>query len=160
MIVDLVSNWGRCFRGCPGEAYWRACFEFLLGLSPEILDGRHAISGDDVYGLVSSYQTRPVDAARFEAHRNYVDVQMVLSGAERLGWAPLQGLEVAQPYDPAKDVEFHAFPDSAASFINAVPGLFVAFFPWDAHMPQVSAGLWPVPVRKVVVKVRMGAVGL
>ena len=159
MIVDLAANWERCFRGCPGQAYWRACFEFLKGLSPEIPDGRHAIFGEDVFGLVSSYHTRPVSACRFETHREHIDVQALLFGVERIGYVPAEGLAAAEPYHPERDVEFYAYPESEAALVTLSPGLFAAFFPWDGHMPQVSPGPWPVPVKKAVVKVRLAAVG-
>jgi beta-galactosidase beta subunit len=35
-----------------------------------------------------------------------------------------------------------------------MPGIFIAFFPHDAHMPGVSVGDSPAFVKKVVVKIK------
>ena len=147
MLVDQIRH---------GDAY--ACLHVGLAQAFAFLDGaplatlapgRHAITGDRVFALVQDYLTKPPDTGVWEAHRRYIDVQYVVSGAERLGYAPLDRLMVTQPYDEAKDVLLLA---GEGDRVTAAAGTFVVFFPHDAHMPGLALGE-PAPVRKVVVKV-------
>ncbi len=49
--------------------------------------GRHDLDGDDLFALVQEYTTRAADECVWEAHRRYIDVQFVVTGAERMGVA-------------------------------------------------------------------------
>ena len=51
--------------------------------------GRIEFEGDDVFALVSDYDTRPSESVPWEAHRRYIDVQYVHRGTERIGHAPI-----------------------------------------------------------------------
>jgi biofilm protein TabA len=43
-----------------------------------------------------------------ESHRDYADIQIMISGAERFGYTPLTRTRFAgAPYDPEKDVAFY-----------------------------------------------------
>ena len=96
----------------------------------------------------------PAEAALFEAHRKYIDVQFVQSGRETILWAPLASMrEETMAYDEKKDVAlWKLVPDVTPVHLSA--GHFVILFPEDAHAPTV---VWETPteVFKVVVKVKM-----
>ena len=134
----------------PGIA---AGLRWLRAFDPALPDGRHGVDGDDVFALVSSYDTGPATEKRFETHRVYLDVQYVASGAERILHAPAAGLEVETPYDEAKDIAFYADPRASSSLLLRAGDLAV-FYPSDAHKPGCMAGGRDA-VRKVVVKVRV-----
>jgi len=119
-----------------------------------MIDGHHGIMGDDVFALVSTYETGPATEKCFETHRVYLDLQYVAAGAERILHAPADGLEVAAPYDEAKDIAFYAEPKASSSLLLRAGDLAV-FHPVDAHKPGCMAG-GRDQVRKVVVKVRLG----
>lgn len=113
--------------------------------------GRYAIQGDDVYAMVQSYNTKPHDAGRWEAHRRYIDVQFVLDGVETMGVGAVAGMTVSEPYDPKRDVGFFK---GAGDLFTLRAGMFAILLPHDAHMPGLMAG--PVsPVTKIVVKVAL-----
>ena len=126
----------------------------------QLADGRYELDGDRLYAIVQRYRTKPAAEARWEAHRQYVDVQYVAAGVERMGWAALHdGLEVAAPYDPAKDVVFF---DARGQFFDVPAGNFVIFAPSDVHAPGLTASPGDEPgdacldeVLKVVVKCRV-----
>lgn len=117
----------------------------LAALSP----GRHELSGGS-HAIVSEYETRPVEGSLYEAHRRLIDVQFVVSGLERIGYAPLEVLREAQAYDDERDV---VKLDGAGDLIRMTPGTFAILWPDDGHMPGIHAGERPARVRKVVVKV-------
>ena len=147
MLIDHI----RCAGAYTGMGSGIAQALAFLASAPlaTLAPGRHAITGDRVFALVQDYLTKPPDAGVWEAHRRYIDVQYVVSGAERLGYAPLDRLTVTQPYDEAKDLVLLA---GEGDRVTATAGTFVVFFPHDAHMPGLALG-GPAPVRKVVVKV-------
>ncbi|MHC4320827.1 MAG: YhcH/YjgK/YiaL family protein [Planctomycetota bacterium] len=66
----------------------------------------------------------------------------------------MNGLTVDTPYNQEKDVEFYVKTDSRKTISHLMPGIFIAFFPHDAHMPGVSVGDSPAFVKKVVVKIK------
>jgi YhcH/YjgK/YiaL family protein len=110
--------------------------------------GRHDLDGDSLFALVQEYTTRAADQCVWEAHRRYVDVQFVVTGAERMGYASLETMREREAYDPARDV---AFFEPGSEFVTIRAGLFAIFGPEDVHSPCHAAGE-PGVVRKVVVK--------
>jgi YhcH/YjgK/YiaL family protein len=134
----------------PGIA---AGLRWLRAFDPSAADGRHEIDGDDVFALVSSYDTGPATEKRFETHRVYIDLQYVASGTERILHTPADGLAIEIPYDAAKDIAFYAEPTASSSLLLRAGDLAI-FHPADAHKPGCMAG-GRHAVRKVVVKVRL-----
>jgi YhcH/YjgK/YiaL family protein len=129
----------------------RTALTFLQGTALEELSpGRHAIDGDDVFAMVSDYDTRTEGESQWEAHRVHVDVQYVIQGRERIGVAPLHALHL-DPYDAEKDI---LFARGAGEFVTLTQGRFIVLFQHDAHMPGIVDGARE-PVRKLVIKVRM-----
>jgi YhcH/YjgK/YiaL family protein len=113
--------------------------------------GRHEIEGDQVFALVSDYDTRATADAFWEAHRRHVDVQYVHAGAERIGWGDLAAFDI-RSYDAAADLV--VADGTSGRFVDVEAGRFVILFPHDVHMPGIT-GEAVSRVRKVVVKVRV-----
>jgi YhcH/YjgK/YiaL family protein len=111
--------------------------------------GRHEVDGANLFYLVQAYTTKNVREASWESHRKYLDVQYVVEGTERMGWAPVPSLQVTKPYDADKDAALY---QGDGVFLTAGPGTFFLLWPDDGHMPGIAAGN-PAPVRKVVAKV-------
>ncbi len=130
-----------------------AGLRWLRTMDPAIADGRHSIDGDEVFALVSTYETGPSTEKRFETHVRHVDLQYVADGEERILHAPAGALSVATPYDEAADITFYAEPPFASSLLMRTGDLAI-FFPEDAHKPGCMAGARHT-VKKVVVKVRV-----
>jgi YhcH/YjgK/YiaL family protein len=129
-----------------------AGFDYLRSNVFETMaDEKYAIDGEDLFAMVQSYQTKPRDQGRWEAHRHYADIQYVVSGTEVMGVAALSGMTVEQAYSREKDVEFFF---GAGQFIRVDRGCFTIFLPQDVHMPQLQIDA-PAAVKKVVVKVRL-----
>jgi YhcH/YjgK/YiaL family protein len=111
--------------------------------------GRHDLDGDRVFALVQEYTTRNPDECKWEAHRMYIDVQYVVRGAERMGYANIAAAREREPYDAARDV---AFFEPGEDYITVREGMLAIFGPEDVHAPCGAAG-YPTPVRKIIVKV-------
>jgi YhcH/YjgK/YiaL family protein len=146
MILDSIDHSPQYER--LGARFAKA-FRFLRDTAlADLAPGRYEIDGPKVFALVSDYETKTIAASRWEAHRKHVDVQVVASGEERVGVAPLETLN-QEPYDDEKDI---LFARGDGEFVTLVPGRFVVLFPQDAHMPGVAAGD-PAAVKKIVVKI-------
>ncbi|TLD72748.1 DUF386 domain-containing protein [Phragmitibacter flavus] len=153
MIFDTIDQAGRY---APLHAGLAKAFEFLQSLyqGPLPAPGRYEIDGDRVFAGVDSYTTKPLEDALFEAHRKYADVQFLLSGRERILWAPLSMMEViVREFDTVKDVAKWQPPGEFAE-LPMEPGRFAVLFPEDAHAPGVVWGE-TCEVLKVVVKVAL-----
>ncbi|MCJ7548531.1 MAG: YhcH/YjgK/YiaL family protein [Anaerolineae bacterium] len=135
----------------------QTALEWLASVRGQDLDdGRVEIDGTNAYALVQSYISKlMVDQPRFEAHRAYTDIQVIVSGKEKLGWAPIQSLEPSDEYNPTKDVIHGTVSSDVAVFVPLAAGQAMVFYPSDAHAPGLSFGRQS-PIKKIVVKVKQG----
>ena len=133
---------------------WNRAFSFLKSNDLPTLElKRYDLDGDNLYAMVSAYMTKNPEDAKFEAHRQYIDIQYVVSGSELIGIAPRASQDsILQPYDATKDIELLSVKQGMT--VRATPDRFFMFFPEDAHMPGLKAET-NAPVRKVVVKIRI-----
>jgi YhcH/YjgK/YiaL family protein len=147
-VKGTLKDWS----STPGIQGLQRPFEYLARTDLAALPlGRTDIDGDDVFVLVSEGETRPPEQVRFEAHRRYIDIQLVVRGQEAIGVVPAAALVTAEPYDGTKDIEFFATPrESATLALHA--GDFAVFAPGDAHRPSLHLD-GPHVSRKAVVKV-------
>lgn len=142
-------------RQAPRGEGLRKALEFLR--RPDLAglpDGRYELDGARVFALVQRYSTAEAAEPKFEAHRKYIDVQYVAAGAEVIGWTPLAGVAVSEPYDELKDVLF-GMARGRWTPLRLEAGMLAVLWPADAHAPRLAAG-GPGPVTKIVVKVAAG----
>ncbi|MBU1001406.1 MAG: YhcH/YjgK/YiaL family protein [Proteobacteria bacterium] len=146
MILDVLENLPQYFSLSEG---FEKTAKFLASQDLDIIAaGRHEIDGESAFAMVSRNTGRPRDGARLEAHRQYIDIQIVLAGHDNIGWKPVS--QCSQPdgqYIEERDVRFYL--DEPEIWLPLTPGRFAIFFPEDAHLPSVSSG----PLDKLVVKV-------
>ena len=117
-------------------------------------DGKHEIDGQAVFALVSHYNSKALADARYETHRDYIDIQLLVSGKEIVQARAPDGLAVTEPWKP--DIEFYAAPAPGTDQeLFLAPGTAMVFFPEDAHRPCIAAGGVSEPIHKVVVKVAL-----
>lgn len=110
--------------------------------------GRYPIIGDELIAIVEQVPAKTKEMAKLEAHRRYIDIQLVLEGDETMGWKPLTDcLNPVSDHSEERDIRF--FHDAPASYVPVPPDHFCIFFPEDAHAPLVGTGT----VRKVIFKV-------
>lgn len=142
MVLDQLSNGSRYAALHP--LFGRA-FEFLETVRT-LPDGRHDIDGDRLYVLMQEADGKGHKAARLEAHRTYIDIQLTLEGIEEIGWSPLAACRPTD-FDKTRDIGF--FDDRPHIWLTLPPAHFAIFFPTDAHAPLGGMG----KLRKAVIKV-------
>ncbi|MFP7480304.1 YhcH/YjgK/YiaL family protein [Terribacillus saccharophilus] len=59
---------------------------------------------DGGYLFFQEGTTTYIDEGTFEAHKKYIDIQIVLDGSEYVAWAPIDQLAVDVTYNAEKDV--------------------------------------------------------
>ncbi len=146
MILDKLSNFATYENLHPHFADVRSALNRLAGFPV----GRSDLNDKGAFVLVSEYQTRPEAEGFIECHEKFIDIQLLLSGRERVGIAGADECSVSQAYDGEKDFMKLA---GKVEWFELVPGRFAVFFPQDGHMPNVTAGDAPVAVKKVVFKI-------
>lgn len=153
MIIDSLEQYSLYNFG----PAWEKAFKFLSSIDLLLGPGKHIIDGENVFAIVNEYETKPHNEGRFEAHRKYVDIQFLLSGREKLRWSALKNLEPEALYNHERDVEFFKISPEVPSLSTLEPGIFMAFFPEDGHMPGLACSDKTEPVKKVVVKIAVDA---
>ena len=112
--------------------------------------GRIDIKGEDLFINNVNPTLLPAEKQVLELHRDYIDVQILLEGNERMGWKAIDDLkEEIQAYDKAGDCALYA--DRPTTYVDLVPGQIAIFFPEDPHAPIIGEG----KVRKLIAKVRI-----
>lgn len=149
MIFDTLAN---ADRYASLNSRFAKAFAYLRTVDGTQPLGRFDLDGDHCFALVQTYETKPMDKAKFEAHRKYIDVQFIHSGRETILWAPLESMqEETMAFNEEKDAAlWKLVPDVTPLHVSG--GQFAILFPEDAHAPCVE---WDKPeqVFKVVVKV-------
>ena len=150
MILDTLGNASTYEK--LHSSFTRA-FAWLASYDPTTPDGRYAIGDDSLIAIVQRYDTAPAESKKWETHRVHGDIQYLVEGAERIGYAERATLTVKTPYNPEKDAEFYQAPTGSSTLLELNAGSFAIFLPWDGHQPGVMVDS-PATVHKVVIKFR------
>lgn len=146
MILDTLPNLERYAAMHPAFAKVIAYLAAhdLRAMEP----GKYELDGKKVFLSIDARDGKSREGTRLETHRNYLDIQITLEGAEEIGWKAAAACEQPQAdYNPEKDIQF--FSDAPEAWFAVAPGHFAIFFPEDAHAPLAGAG----KIRKAIVKV-------
>ena len=150
MIFDKLENLPRYANCFPGADKVIAFLKECAAGTPA--PGKHELDGKKLFVNVQQYSPKTFNPEKLEYHRDYIDIQLLLSGAEKLYYAPLDGLDEVMPYNPEKDCGFARLPVPGAGVeLPLVPGNFVLLFPEEGHLPGV--GDPTTQVVKAVVKI-------
>lgn len=145
MILDSLKHVDN-YKGL-GSVY--TALKFLAETDfTEMEVGRYELN-DDIYYMVQDYETKQKEVS--EAHEKYIDIQMLVSGNEVIGVAPIECEKELYEAKPEKDVWKYTCKTQAIA-LNA--GEYMVLYPSDIHMPGATLGD-SVKCRKVVVKVKI-----
>ena len=116
--------------------------------------GNYDLQGKDIYVQVIDMNTKPAADCRPEVHRQYADVQFLVTGCERIGVAVDTGNhQIAEDLLATRDLLFYTDVQDETT-LTMRPGSFAVFMPSDVHRPGGAID-GPEPIRKVVMKVRV-----
>jgi len=152
MFAGSLKCWEKEKKYLP-EVFDRAIKLFLeqggISLSP----GHYELEGKDIYVNVEEGVTKSASERRFEMHRAYIDIQIVLEGSERMDYCLLEPEENPTEEDfKVRDIAF--YPDlHEAGSVFLGEGEFAVFLPSEPHAPNLATGA-PSIHKKAVIKIR------
>lgn len=148
MIIDKLENISM-YRIVPDHVT-----EFLKTFKKDISCGRYELIDQDFVN-VEEYNTKLLCDGKFEAHNNYIDIQILLNGEERIYYTPVANLSVDTPYNLEKDIKFYSDKLVGYDYVTLNGLNFAMIFPHEAHAPQVCVNETPSKVKKMVIKVKV-----
>lgn len=149
MILDNVKN----IKLYNLDGNFKTAFDFIVKTDLNTLPvGKTEVDGKNVYVAVSEYLTK-LDEGDFEAHDNYADIQIILSGNEIMDWCERKDCFNTTEYNAEKDV-VKMNTNASYTRLKVKTGQFAIFFPEDAHRPNMSDGEQK-QIKKAVVKVKI-----
>lgn len=113
-------------------------------------DGRYEIDGDNIYANVSTGKTRLAKDAKFEMHKQYIDIQCVIEGQEIIGNETVDKLVPVTEYQP--DYQLFEMNDEYDPMIVSAGELMIIFAD-EPHAPSLAVNDTPATVKKIIVKV-------
>ena len=146
MIIDKLAN-AELYYGLHPRI--KKGLQFLIDNDLNSLaPGKYEIEDDNIFAMIQEYETINVGDGRWESHHKYTDIQFMILGEERMGYANVDELKEVEKYKE-KDL---IFLEGNGELLLVNKGFFTIFSPSDAHMPTLSVNE-PQYVKKAVVKV-------
>ena len=135
------------------KEFSQGAYDFIISaLENGAEDGRYDFE-NGVFAAVSTYTTKLRKDACFEAHKKYIDVQVMLRGREIIA---TEHIDLMHKYDciqPFGDGDLELYANNMECIDNVVnEGEFLVLYPEDGHMPGVCIGK-PEEIQKAVIKV-------
>ncbi|EOJ7919111.1 YhcH/YjgK/YiaL family protein [Campylobacter coli] len=93
---------------------------------------------EDIFALEQAYFTKNESQAFFESHRDYMDIQFIVSGKEKIKFGDKDLFEVEKEYDKSKDLIIYKEPIFLVSNLLLNKNEIAVFYPEDVHMPGLS----------------------
>ncbi len=119
--------------------------------------GNYDLQGKDIYVQVIDLTTKAFAETKPEVHRQYIDVQFLFRGREKIGVATDTGNNlIAEDLLAQRDLLFYSGMENESTLVMQ-PGSFAVFFPSDVHRPACQFD-GPEAIRKIVIKVRLSLV--
>ncbi len=145
MIIDNFENAEKYFILNPD---FKLVFDFIKNNDLAAMEcGKYELNGNKVFFNLQEYETKHVQ--KLEAHKKYIDIQVVIKGEEYMGWTNINNTNVTEQYDEEKDV---MFLEGNVSNLKADNKVFLIFYPEDAHMPALCIDE-PRQVKKAIFKI-------
>ncbi|MUJ36382.1 N-acetylneuraminate anomerase [Aliivibrio fischeri] len=129
------------------------CLAYLNETDLEALPtGKHIIDGKNIFANVMEFETGDASSKQTEVHKEYVDVQCLIRGEERIQYSLEDEVNpIAKPYDEENDFYLVESMNQCNDVIMH-PKMFAVFLPEEPHKPGCvvsQSGL----IKKIVIKV-------
>jgi YhcH/YjgK/YiaL family protein len=137
------------------KTWWYEAFNFLKTHDLANLDsGKYIIDSGNVFAMVSELIPKNKEEVKWEAHKNFNDLQYIIKGKAEMGIASSASPNavVTMPYDTATDNE--NFTVTGEKYYDAEPGTFFIFSPKEMHRPAFKVDGYDT-IKKIVIKVRV-----
>jgi len=145
MLVSSMKNYKNILNFFP---QLDIVFDYINNnVNVKTADGKYNIT-KGIYAVIQTCQPKPKKEQVLEKHKKYIDLQLVLSGKEKIGWKFFdKKFKVLKRYNTKNDISFYS--NKPDTFINLKKGDFAIFFPEDTHAPLCC----DKAVKKCIVKI-------
>lgn len=113
--------------------------------------GSHEIDGDCLFVNVVEYTTTTAEERFWEAHRQYLDLHLMLRGTEQIDLNFIQNMDVKEFVE--KD-DFLPMDGEKNSSVILRDGDFLICYPSDGHRTAVAVD-GPETIKKAIFKIRI-----
>ena len=113
--------------------------------------GSHEIDGDRLFVNVVEYTTTTAEERFWEAHRQYLDLHLMLRGTEQIDLNFIQNMDVKEFVE--KD-DFLPMDGEKNSSVILRGGDFLICYPSDGHRTAVAVD-GPETIKKAIFKIRI-----
>lgn len=113
--------------------------------------GRHDIKDDKLFVNIVEYETTKPENRFWEAHKDYLDLHIILKGRERID---LNFLENMKPGDYVKEDDFLPIEGESKISLILEEGDFLICYPDDGHMTGLKA-CGPEKIKKAIFKIKI-----
>lgn len=130
----------------------KECFEYAK--QHDLLQyekGRHEIDGDRLFVNIAEYETTTAENRFWEAHKNYLDLHLMLNGQEQIDLNFIENMEVKEFVE--KD-DFLPMEGGKNGDVTLRSGDFLICYPSDGHRTAVAVD-GPEKIKKAIFKVRI-----
>ena len=102
-------------------------------------DGVFEVLDKSLYYFILTYRTvKSIEEKPAESHRKYMDLQYIIYGEEKVGYADYRSNKIIEKeYNKKDDIELFKKVENESFFILK-KGMYVIFFPEDIHRPGLS----------------------
>ncbi|MDQ8735163.1 YhcH/YjgK/YiaL family protein [Paenibacillus sp. LHD-38] len=144
MIYDKISNAGQ--YAFENHRLKSAVEDMRLNLHGEADETNDFQKNSIVFTTVSK------EEKRYEAHRKFIDIHIVLEGQEYVEVSNVECLSNSTAYDPDRDIHFGDVTSSLKFKGCLEPGYFLICFPEDTHLVGAHEQAEQV-VKKIIYKI-------
>lgn len=131
--------------------YYQRALEYIQQNDLNALpNGRHTIDDDNLWVNIVDSVLRSQREAKFEAHNQYIDIQIPLSAPESYGVKDRSECQLSIGEFIEAD-DYILFDDEITTIETRQPGEMIVFTPDDAHAPLIGEG----PIHKAIFKVKV-----
>lgn len=113
--------------------------------------GRNEVDGENVFINCMEYTTMAEEEGFFEAHLEYLDLHIMLSGEEYIHVSHIDTLE---EFTRDESVDFIGYRGYTQSKCSINKDMLLIVYPEDAHMVKIMCDQ-PKDVRKAVFKIKV-----
>lgn len=152
MLFSSIRNW-------KSEAHiysdvFKKALTFLETSDFEAMPaGEIELDGRQLFAIIMDKETDAIENRAPEVHEKYIDIQFLVKGSEKIGFARRDSRFVIKSDQLAeKDLLLYEHFTEDESFVVLTPGDFAVFYPQDVHRP-LCVHEEKQTVRKVVVKI-------
>ena len=151
MLVSSIKKYKNILKFFP---QLDIVFDYInKNVNVKTADGKYNIT-KEIYAVVQTCQPKQKKDQVLEKHKKYIDLQLVVSGKEKIGWKFFdKKFKILKRYNTKNDISFYS--NKPDTFINLKKGEFAIFFPEDTHATlccdkTVKKCIDKIPVKNLV----------